>query len=79
MKNDDGSKQKIIQTVRQMIEKDVDINKITVRAIAAQAEIGVGLINYHFGSKDKLIGDVLAEIMTEEASEKISQSLAEPK
>ena len=41
MKNDDGSKQKIIQTVRQMIEKDVDINKITVRAIAAQAEIGV--------------------------------------
>ena len=36
MKNDDGSKQKIIQTVRQMIEKDVDINKITVRAIAAQ-------------------------------------------
>ena len=79
MKNDDGSKQKIIQTVRQMIEKDVDINKITVRAIAAQAEIGVGLINYHFGSKDKLIGDVLAEIMTEEALEKISQSLAEPK
>lgn len=49
-------KNKIINVTKELITKgDGDINKITIRAIAEKADVGVGLINYHFKNKDNLI------------------------
>lgn len=49
-------KNKIINVTKELISKgDGDINKITIRAIAEKADVGVGLINYHFKNKDNLI------------------------
>jgi len=42
-------------TTQLIQESDADINQITIRRIAERAQVGLGLINYHFGSKDKLI------------------------
>jgi len=60
---------RIIQAVRELINEGTGIEKITVRTIAKRANIGVGLINYHFGSKDNLLEIVLAELMSETAKE----------
>lgn len=42
-----------------------DTKSITARMIAEQAGIGLGLINYHFGSKDKLITECVQRIIGE--------------
>lgn len=42
-------------TTKLIQEYEGDISKITLRIIAERAHVGLGLINYHFGSKDKLI------------------------
>jgi len=42
-----------------------DINKITVRSIALKANVGVGLINYHFQTKDNLIALCIQEMINE--------------
>ncbi len=47
-------KDKIINVTIDLIkEANGNIDKITIREIAKRAEIGVGLINYHFKSKKK--------------------------
>ncbi len=42
-------------TIALIEEKGEDIDKITMREICKKAEVGLGLINYHFENKDKLI------------------------
>ncbi len=50
------SKETIIQTTMELIvEKGEHLNDITVREICKRADVGLGLINYHFGHKEKLI------------------------
>lgn len=50
------NKEIIIQTTIDLInQKGEQINDITVREICKKANVGLGLINYHFGNKDKLI------------------------
>ena len=50
------NKETIIQTTIALIEeKDKDLDTITVREISKRADDGLGLVNYHFGNKDKLI------------------------
>ncbi len=50
------NKETIIQTTIALIEeKDKDLDTITVREISKRADVGLGLVNYHFGNKDKLI------------------------
>lgn len=49
-------KEHIMDVTTQLIqESGGDINRITIRRIAERAQVGLGLINYHFGSKDKLL------------------------
>lgn len=49
-------KETIIQTTIALIEeKGEDLDKITVREISKRAGVGLGLVNYHFRNKDKLI------------------------
>ena len=50
------NKETIIQTTIALIEeKGEDLDKITVREISKKAGVGLGLVNYHFGNKDKLM------------------------
>lgn len=48
-------KQKIVETTITVMQEEDDITKITIRKIAQRAKIGVGLINYHFQTKQNLI------------------------
>jgi AcrR family transcriptional regulator len=58
-------KEKIISTTISLIEEsDGMIDNITVRAIAQKADIAVGLINYHFGSKKNLIEICVQQIIS---------------
>ncbi len=50
------SKEAIMQAAIKLIEeKGEHMDEITVREICQKADVGLGLINYHFGNKDKLI------------------------
>lgn len=52
----DNNKEAIMQAAIGLInEKGEGLNEITVREICKKANVGLGLVNYHFGSKDKLI------------------------
>ncbi len=56
MKNTNDIKENIISVTTELIEEsNGNIKDITARAIAEKAGVGLGLINYHFGSKDNLI------------------------
>ena len=65
--NEQDARQSIIDTTKIILEEVDDIEKITVRQIAERAGVGIGLINYHFKSKDNLlsiaIGDVMSKII----------------
>lgn len=57
-------KEHIMDVTTQLIQEcDGDINQITIRRIAERAQVGLGLINYHFGSKDKLILECIQRII----------------
>lgn len=50
------NKEAMIQAAIALIEeKGEHLDEITVREICKRAEVGLGLVNYHFGNKDKLI------------------------
>ncbi len=50
------NKEAIIQATIEMInEKGDRLNEITVREICKKSGVGLGLVNYHFGNKEKLI------------------------
>ena len=56
MKDASKVKEKIIRATTELIEQSSGrIHEITSRKIAQQAGVGLGLINYHFGSKENLI------------------------
>lgn len=69
MTTDQDAKNRIIKAALEILDEVNHIEKITVRQIAERANVGVGLINYHFQSKDNLlsvaIGDVMAKMATE--------------
>ena len=50
------NKEAIIQeTIKLIEEKGERLDEITVREICKRASVGLGLVNYHFGNKEKLI------------------------
>lgn len=64
MKKNENVKERIIEVTTGLIEQyNGDTKRITARMIAEQAGIGLGLINYHFGSKDKLITECVQRII----------------
>jgi AcrR family transcriptional regulator len=56
-------RQKIIDTAKEMLDETGDVQKITVRQIAQRAGVGIGLINYHFNSKDNLMSIAIGNAM----------------
>ena len=66
---DQDAKNRIIKAATEILDEVSDVDKITVRQIAERANVGIGLINYHFKTKDKLlsiaVGDIMAKIATD--------------
>jgi len=48
-------RERIINATIALLQEENDAGKITTRRVAAMASVGVGLINYHFQTKDKLV------------------------
>ena len=56
MGNAEQTTELILQTAEMLIlESDGDAEQVTIRQIAERANISVGLVNYYFSSKSKLI------------------------
>lgn len=55
MKSDETKERIIHKTILLIESQDGDIKKITIRKIAEEAGVGVGLINHYFETKDNLI------------------------
>ena len=62
------TKQHLIQTTVSLLQEVEDPATITVRQIASRAEVGIGSINYNFGSKDELINEAVWHIVGESAA-----------
>ncbi len=58
------SKEAIMQATIKLIEENGEhLEEITVREICKRAGVGLGLVNYHFGNKDKLIEQCVERIV----------------
>ncbi len=49
------TKEKIINKTIELMKKEKDFEKITMRNIAQKADVAVSMLNYHFQSKENLI------------------------
>ena len=65
MKSDDVKSTIIAATIEIIEDSEGDINNITARKIADKSGVALGLINYHFGSKDNLIAECCNKIINE--------------
>jgi AcrR family transcriptional regulator len=64
MNKNTNVKNRIIEVTTELIEQhNGNIKDITARMIATKADVGLGLINYHFGSKEKLITECVQRII----------------
>ncbi len=64
MDHNEDVKNRIIEATTELIEQhNGNLKMITARMIAAKADVGLGLINYHFGSKEKLITECVQRII----------------
>lgn len=64
---DINAKDKIIKTTIDMLNEGNDPDKITIRQIAERANVGIGLINYHFQTKENLLYKAISDTMSEMA------------
>lgn len=65
-----STRQKIIEATLDIISAE-GFHKVTVRKIAARAEVNIAAVNYHFGSKESLINESLEDI-----TQKIKESFS---
>ncbi|MBP2111008.1 AcrR family transcriptional regulator [Paenibacillus silagei] len=60
--SDKDTKQLILDATVALIRED-GFQCITLRSIAARAETNLALVNYHYGSKEKLFGDAVKQLV----------------
>jgi len=56
------TKENILNTTLDLITTE-GLENVTLRKIAASANVNLALINYHFGSKDKLVNEALKRLL----------------
>lgn len=66
---DTDAKKKIIKVTMDILNEVDEPDKITIRQIAERANVGVGLINYHFQSKENLLYKAVSDTMSELAED----------
>lgn len=62
-------RQTILKTAYALLNEHKDPNKVTVREVAKRANVGTGLINYHFSSKDAMLMEAIGVAMAEVANQ----------
>lgn len=62
--NDTNAKDRIIKATMDILDEVGEPEKITIRQIAERANVGVGLINYHFQTKENLLYKAVSETMS---------------
>ena len=74
------TKKRIIEVTSDLLDSVENPEDITIRQIAEEAGIGVGLINYHFTSKEKLMNEVISIKMESMAGtlEKLEEYKGDP-
>jgi AcrR family transcriptional regulator len=64
---DQATRRRILQATSTLLQENQDAEAITVRQIADRAGVGIGLINYHFKTRDALVNDAIGLLMAEAA------------
>jgi len=54
-KGDQEARNRIIKAAIEILDEVSDVERVTVRQVAERANVGIGLINYHFQTKDNLL------------------------
>ena len=62
-------KEQLIKSVIALLDDEFDIEELTIRQIAYEAHVSIGLINYHFGSKWNLIVAAISSVLNDAAIE----------
>jgi TetR/AcrR family transcriptional regulator, regulator of cefoperazone and chloramphenicol sensitivity len=60
------TKAQILAGTIQLLQEQDDPDQVTIRMVAARVNVGIGLINYHFGSRDHLIHEAIGSLMQEQ-------------
>jgi AcrR family transcriptional regulator len=68
MGNESETRERIIQATIELLDVESNVDKITVRAVAQRANVGIGLINYHFHTRDNLLSIAIGSIMAKMAT-----------
>ena len=68
--NTKNCKEELIDiTISLINDNKGDVDKVTIRDISAKSGVSIGLINYHFGNKEKLIAECVQKIITKVVKE----------
>jgi len=59
----------LIKSVIALLDDEFDIETLTIRQIAYEAHVSIGLINYHFGSRRNLIVAAVSSVTDDAAAE----------
>ncbi|MCL1851758.1 MAG: TetR family transcriptional regulator [Peptococcaceae bacterium] len=62
MDNESSTREKILDAAMELISKE-GFDGITVRKIAAMADVNIALINYYYGSKENLLNETLKTLV----------------
>ncbi|OUB62312.1 TetR/AcrR family transcriptional regulator [Bacillus thuringiensis] len=57
-----STKEKILNTTLELIKKE-GFERVTIRKIAELSDVNIALVNYHFGSKEKLISETIRVLL----------------
>ncbi len=63
--NDLDARSRIMKAAMDILDEEPEAGRITVRRIAEKAGVGIGLINYHFQSKEKLLFEAVNATMAQ--------------
>ena len=69
MGNESETRERIIQATIELLEEEANVEKITVRGVAQRANVGIGLINYHFHTRDNLLSIAIGSVMAKMATD----------